>query len=359
MKICVVGAGAIGGLVAVKLAEQGEQVTVVARGAHLAAIRQHGLKLITEDPRRGTSPGPADPGRDHQPGTSPHPARPGEQVARVEATDRMAEAGRQDLVILAVKAHQLAAVAPEVKGLLGADTPVVTAQNGIPWWYFVKQGGPLQGTRLESVDPGGAIAAALDVDRIVGSIIYPAAELVAPGVIRHVEGNRISLGELDGAESERVRRIADLLRRAGFKARVASDLRSEIWVKLWGNCTFNPISALTHATLAGICRFPPTRALAAQMMREAQTVAEKLGITFGIPLEKRIAGAEAVGEHKTSMLQDVESGRPIELDALLGSVVELGAITGTPTPSLSAVYACAGLLARTLRDSGGRLAIGP
>ncbi len=332
MRICVVGAGAIGGLLAVKLARAGEEVTVVARGPHLAAIRERGLAL-----REGGA----------------------EQVARVRATDRVAEIGPQDAIVLAMKAHQVAPVAAEVGASAGEGTTIVTAQNGIPWWYFFRQGGPHQGTRLESVDPGGTIAAHLDPARVVGSVVYPAAELAAPGVIRHIEGNRFTLGELDGAETPRVRALAETLRRAGLKARVTADIRSEIWVKLWGNCTFNPLSALTHATLAGICGFPPGLALATEMMREAQAVGEKLGASFGVSLEKRIAGAAAVGEHKTSMLQDVEAGRPMELDALLGSVIELGRITGTPTPSLSAVYACASLLARTLAERGGRLRVEP
>jgi 2-dehydropantoate 2-reductase len=320
MKICVVGAGAIGGLLAVRLAQAGEEVAVVARGAHLAAIRQGGLRLLADG---------------------------GEQVSRMRATDRIAELGPQDLVVLALKAHQIAPVIDELGALLGSGSPLVTAQNGIPWWYFFKHGGPYEGTRLESVDPGGRIAERLDVDRVIGSILYPAAEVVAPGVIRHIEGNRISLGELDGAESDRLRRIAALLRGAGFKARATGDIRSEIWVKLWGNVTFNPVSALAHATLADICRFPPARALAAAMMREAQAVGEKLGVKFAISLEKRIAGAEAVGAHKTSMLQDVESGRQMEL----------GRITGTAMPHLDAVYACASLLAKTLKDAGGRLRV--
>ena len=317
MKVCVVGAGAIGGLLAVKLAAAGEEVTVVARGPHLAAIRDRGLMLRME-------------GR--------------EVVARVRAVERAGEAGPQDVVILGLKAHQVAAVAADVGAILGPETTVVTAQNGIPWWYFLKHGGPLEGTRLESVDPGGVIAAALPVERVVGSIIYPAAELSAPGVVHHVEGNRITLGELDGAETERVKALAALLRRAGFKARVTGDLRSEIWVKLWGNCTFNPVSALTHATLVDICTFPATRALATEMMREAQAVGEKLGARFGVTL-------------KTSTLQDVESGRPMELQALLGAVLELGRLTGTPTPHLDAVHACASLLARTLQQANGRIRI--
>jgi 2-dehydropantoate 2-reductase len=330
MKLCIVGAGAIGGLFAAKLALAGEDVTVIVRGANLAAIHANGLKLLMDGQ---------------------------EQVARVRATDTPGEAGPQDVVILGMKAHQLGAFVRDLAPLLGPETVVVTAQNGIPWWYFMKHGGPHEGTRIESVDPGGVIAEHLDVRRVVGSIIYPASELVAPGVIQHIEGNRISIGELDGAETERVRTLADTLRKAGFKARVASDLRAELWVKLWGNCTFNPLSALTHATLEAICRFPPTRALSAAAMREAQAIGEQLGIRFAVSLEKRIAGAEAVGAHKTSMLQDVEAGRPIELEALVGSVLELGRITGTATPHLSAIYACASLLAKRLAEAGGRLEI--
>ncbi len=332
MKICVVGAGAIGGMLAVKLARAGEEVTVVARGVHLAAIRDRGLRLREEG---------------------------AEEVAWVRATDRVAEIGPQDVIALAVKAHQVAPIAAEVGKAAGPGTTIVTMQNGIPWWYFFRHGGPHEGTTLESVDPGGAIAARLDVAKVVGSVVYPAAEIAEPGVIQHVEGNRFTLGELDGSETPRVKALAEALRRAGLKARVTHDIRSEIWVKLWGNCTFNPISALTHATLAGIVRFPATRALAADMMREAQAIGEKLGARFGVSLEKRIAGAEAVGEHKTSMLQDVEGGRPMELEALLGSVIELGRVTGTATPALAAVYACASLLARTLAETGGRIRVEP
>jgi 2-dehydropantoate 2-reductase len=330
MKICVVGAGAIGGLLAARLAGAGEAVTVIVRGAHLAAIRERGLRLRAEG---------------------------SELVAQVRATDQLAEAGPQDLVILGMKAHQVAAVAPEVHHLLGPGTAILTAQNGIPWWYFQKLPGPYQGRALESVDPGGVIARHLEVDRLVGSIIYPASEIVEPGVIQLVEGNRISLGELDGQESERLKALTELLRKAGFKTRPTSDLRSELWVKLWGNCTFNPLSALTHATLVDICRFPETRALATRMMREAQLVGEKLGVRFAVSLEKRIAGAEAVGAHKTSMLQDVEAGRPLELAALLSAVLELGHITQTELPNLEAVHACASLLARTLAEAKGRLRV--
>jgi len=330
VRICVVGAGSIGGLMAARLARAGEEVTVVARGAHLAAIRERGLRLVAEGE---------------------------ELVTRPRATDDPAEAGRQELVVLGVKAHQLTEVAPRLGPLLGPETVVLTAQNGVPWWYFYRHGGPHEGTRLESVDPGGVIASHIPVDRVIGSIIYPAAEIPEPGVIRHVEGNRITVGELDGTRSERVKALSQLLFQAGFKSPVTTDIRSEIWVKLWGNCTFNPLSALTHATLAEICAFAPTRALAAAMMSEAQAVGEKLGARFGVSLDKRIAGAAAVGEHKTSMLQDVEAGRPLELEALLGSVLELGRITGVPTPNLAAVSACAGLLERTLRAQHGRLRV--
>jgi len=330
MKICVVGAGAIGGLVAAKLAAIGQEVSVVVRGPHLAAIRERGLTLQAEG---------------------------AERVFQVRATDRMAELGQQDLVVIGLKAHQVAGVAADIRGLCGPATTVVTAQNGIPWWYFLKTGGPYEGTVLESVDPGGVIAKNIQVDRVLGSIIYPAADIVSPGVIRHVEGDRLSLGEVDDSDTERLRSTAKLLRDAGFKVRVSTDLRSEIWVKLWGNSTFNPISALTHATLVDICQFPPTRALAEGMMREAQEIGEKLGVRFPVSLEKRIAGAEAVGKHKTSMLQDVETGRPLELDALVGSVLELGRLTGVPTVHLTAVHACVALLARTLHESNGRLRI--
>jgi len=328
MRICIVGAGAIGGLIAVRLSQIGEELSAIARGAHLAAIREHGLKLL---------------------------AQGAEQVARVRATDQIAEVGPQDVIVLALKAHQVASVAPDLSRMLGPDTIVITAQNGIPWWYFLGQGGPYGGTQLESVDPGGVIAKHLDPKRVIGSIIYPASEIVAPGVIRHIEGDRISFGELDGKDTQRLRQLVELFRKAGFRARGVSDIRSEIWLKLWGNLTFNPVSALTHATLLDLCRFPLTRALATSMMREAQTVAEKLGVSFPLSIEKRIAGAESVGEHKTSMLQDVESGRPLEIEALIGSVIELGTMTGTPTPHLDAVYACASLLAKRLRDSGGTL----
>jgi 2-dehydropantoate 2-reductase len=331
MKVCVVGAGAIGGLLGAKLALAGNEVTLIARGAHLAAIRERGLQIINEDGSEST--------------------------VTTAATDRIGEAGVQDLVILGMKAHQVGAVAGDLHALYGDGTTVMTAQNGIPWWYFMKQGGPHEGKSLESVDPGGVIAAQLPIERIVGCVVYPAAEITSPGVIRHIEGNRFSVGEIDDTDTPRIRELSELLRAAGFKAPVLSDIRSEIWLKLWGNLSFNPISALTHATLAEICRFPATRALAAHMMSEAQTVGENLGAHFRVSLERRIAGAEAVGQHKTSMLQDVEAGRPMEVAALIGSVAELGRIAGIPTPHIDAILAVASLLGATLQRERGRLQI--
>jgi len=332
MKICIVGAGAIGGLMGAKLALAGEDVTLIARGAHLDAIRQNGLKLIEEN---GT-----------------------EHVTRnVKATSRLSEAGVQDIVILALKAHQVEPVAKELPALFGPDTIVVTTQNGIPWWYFQKHGGEFEGRRVETVDPNGTLMASVEVERILGCVVFPAAEISSPGVVRLIEGNRFPLGELDGSESERVKMVTALFTKAGFKSPVLKNVRGEIWLKLWGNLSFNPISALTHSTLVDICQFPLTRQLAANMMTEAQTIANKLGIEFRVSLEKRIAGAENVGKHKTSMLQDIEIGRAIEIDALVGAVVELGRLTRIPTPHIDAVYACVKLLAKTLSEEKGKLIV--
>jgi len=279
-----------------------------------------------------------------------------ERVATsVKATDNYAEAGPQDLVILALKAHQVDAVADQLPKLFGPETCVVTMQNGIPFWYFHKHGGPLEGRQVRSVDADGRLAARIPPERILGCVVYPASELVAPGVVRHVEGERFPVGELDGSHSARVQAVSDCFTRAGFKAPVLDNIRAEIWLKLWGNLTFNPISALSHATLEGICQFPLGRELAANMMREAETVAGKLGITFRVTLEKRIAGAEKVGRHKTSMLMDVEAGRGPEIDALVGSVVELGRFTDTPTPHIDAVYSLVKLLERTMADEQGQV----
>jgi 2-dehydropantoate 2-reductase len=325
LKTAIIGVGAIGGYVGVKLALAGEDVTFIARGANLEALRSRGIRLITAE---------------------------GEEraVAKVKATADYAAAGPQDLVILAMKAHQVEAVAREVPKLFGPDTVVVPMQNGIPYWYFHRHAGELAGTRVESVDPSGLIGENIPCERVIGCVVYPAAELISPGVIKHVEGNRFPVGEPDGTSSERVERVSECLIRAGLQAPVLADIRSEIWLKLWGNLTFNPISALSRATLAGICQYPPSRAIAAAMMTEAQSVANKLGITFRVSLEKRIAGAEKVGHHKTSMLQDVEAARTLEIDALLGSVVELARLTDTPTPHIDTVYALTKLLAKTLDE---------
>lgn len=334
MKIAIVGAGAIGGYLGAKLAIAGEDVTFIARNRNLEAIRANGFRLILED------------------GSEQH-------APTAKAAQRMAEAGPQDVVLLTVKAHQVGDLLPELGELFGPETMVVTMINGVPWWYFDRLEGPYEGRRLESVDPGGRIAAHIEARRIIGSIVYPASELVAPGVVKVIEGNRFTIGELDGSRTERVERLSQALMKAGFKAPVSRDIRSELWIKLWGNLSFNPISALTHATLEDICRFPPTRALAARMMSEAQAVAEALGVRFKISLEQRIAGAEAVGAHKTSMLQDVEAGRALELEALVGAVVELGGITGVPTPTIEAIHATASLLGRTIAAQKGRLRVEP
>ena len=334
MRIALVGAGAIGGYLGTKLSLAGEDVTFIARNKNLAAINANGFRLTLED------------------GSEQH-------APKVRAVQAMADAGVQDVVLLTLKAHQLRGVLPDLRALFGPQTSVVTMINGVPWWYFHQLAGPYEGRSLQSVDPDGSIAANIEPERIIGSVVYPAAELVAPGHVRVIEGNRFTLGEPDGSRSERVDRLSKAMMAAGFKSPVAKDIRSEIWVKLWGNLSFNPISALTQATLESICRHPPSRALAAAMMREAQIVAEALGVVFRISLQQRIAGAEAVGAHKTSMLQDVEHGRALELEALVGSVVELGRITGTPTPTIDAVYAATSLLAKSLADAKARLVLQP
>jgi len=331
MRIAVVGAGSIGGFLGARLALAGEDVTFVARGANLKAIAQSGFTLIEED------------GREHH-------------APSVKAV-AIADAAPVDVVLLALKAHQVATLAPDLPRLFGPNTSVVTLQNGVPWWYCYKLGGPYDGLPVRAADPEGIIAANIENERIIGTVVYPASELIAPGVVKVIEGNRFSLGEPDGSKSDRVQDLSERLTRAGFKAPIAGDLRAEIWLKLWGNVVFNPVSALSHATLAGICGFPATRALAAAMMAETQTVAEKLGVRFRISIEKRIAGAAAVGDHKTSMLQDVEAGRELELDAMVGSVVEMARLTATPTPHIDAIYAVACLLGETLRQKDGRLSI--
>lgn len=330
MRIAIVGAGAIGGYLGGLLAAAGEEVTFIARGANLEAIRRSGMKVILEN---------------------------GREVIGQGAACAMGEAGAQDVVLLTVKAHQVSAVAPELPRLWHDRTALVTMQNGIPWWYFHRHGGEHEGKPIRAADPDGTIAHHVDPARVIGCVVYPAATLVSPGVVQVIEGRRFALGELDGKTTPRVEAIAASLTRAGFKAPLTDDIRAEIWLKVWGNLSFNPISALTHATLADLLRFPPTRDLSVHMMQEAEAIAQRLGIRFRVPIERRIAGAEKVGAHKTSMLQDVEQGKPLEIEALVGAVVELGRLTGTPTPHIDAVYACANLLAKTLAERRGRLSI--
>ncbi len=326
MKICVVGAGAIGGLLAARFALAGEDVTVVDQGAHLEAIQNNGLTLIEED---GT-----------------------ERVAKLKATHNLENVGEQDLVVLAVKAHYLDQIARDMDHVMGAETVILPVQNGIPWWYFHKLEGDFEGKRINSLDPSGVLTKHIDADRIIGCVVYPAGEITEPGVVKHVEGDRFPIGELDGSESERVQTLYNLFVDSGFRSRILDDIRSEIWLKAWGNMSFNPISALTHATLVDICQYKSTRKLAAVMMKEAQDVAEALGVTFRHTIEKRIEGAEGVGAHKTSMLQDVEHGRSLETEALIGAILEIAEWTETPAPSIEAVYACVKLLNKVMLLQG-------
>jgi 2-dehydropantoate 2-reductase len=327
MKFAIVGAGAIGGYLGARLALAGDEVTFIARNRNLAAINANGFKLINED------------------GSTQH-------TSSVRAVHAYEEAGVQDAVLLTVKAHQVRELLPQMRALFGPQTLLVSMINGVPWWYFQKLGGEFAGRSLQSVDPEGFIAQHIEPERVIGSIVYPASELLEPGVVRVMEGNRFSLGELDGQRTPRIEAVSQRLMAAGFKAPVSRDIRSELWVKLWGNLSFNPISALTHMTLEQICTYPPTRELAAQMMREAQAVAEKLGVTFKISLEQRLAGAQAVGAHKTSMLQDLEAGRALELAALVGAVVELGQIVNVPTPTIAAIHAATQGLAQSVQRAG-------
>ena len=321
MKICVFGAGAIGGYMGVKLAQAGADVSLVARGPHLAAMQANGLKLIEEGGE--------------------------ETVVPVAASDNPADLGVQDYIIVTLKAHSVPPIVEKMKPLIGPNTTIVSGVNGVPWWYFHKIGGEHEGTRLESVDPGNAQWDGFGPDRVLGCVVYPAAEVIEPGVVKHIEGNRFSLGEPDGSKSERAVALSQALSSAGLKAPVRPRLRDEIWVKLWGNLSFNPISALTHATLDVLCTDPGTRAVAKGMMLEAQEIAEKLGVKFPIDVERRIDGGAAVGAHRTSMLQDLDQGRPMEIDALVGSVQELGRVVGVPTPTIDTVLALVQLRART------------
>ncbi len=319
MKICIFGAGAIGGYMGAKLAQAGAEVSLVARGPHLAAMRARGLTLIEGDRRASVE---------------------------IAASDAPADLGPQDYVIVTLKAHSVPPLVEKMQPLIGPDTTIVSGVNGVPWWYFHKIGGPLEGRRLATVDPGDAQWQGFGPERVLGCVVYPAAEVAEPGTVRHIEGNRFSLGEPDGTKSGRAVALSQALIAAGLKAPVRPRLRDEIWVKLWGNLSFNPISALTGTTLDVLCTDPATRGVARAMMLEAQAIGEALGVTFPIDVDRRIAGGAAVGAHRTSMLQDLEAGRPMEIDALVGSVQELGRITGIATPTIDTVLALVRLKAR-------------
>lgn len=325
MKFAVVGAGAIGAYMGAMLARAGEEVALIARGAHMRAMREHGVRV------RGIS---------------------GDFVVHTQVTDDPSAVGLVDVVLLTLKAHSLTEMAPRILPLLGTGTVVVSAQNGIPWWYFYKAGGQWDGTRIESVDPGGVIEANIPSSHVVGCVIYCATIISEPGVIEHIESNRFPIGEPDGSKSDRVRMIAEALTKAGLKCPVRTNIRHDIWVKLMGNVTFNPISALSRATLLDITSCPETRALATSMMAEVQAICAKLGLDLGISIEQRIEGAAKVGHHKTSMLQDVEAGRPMELESLMGAVVELGEKLSVPVTNTKAIYACAKLLNEKITSGG-------
>jgi 2-dehydropantoate 2-reductase len=320
MKICIYGAGAIGGHIAAKLGQGGAEVSLVARGPHLEAMQANGLTLIEGDERLDVP---------------------------VKASENPADLGPQDYVIVTLKAHQVPGVVDRMQPLLGPDTCVVMAVNGVPWWYFYKLEGPYEDHRLQTIDPGDVQWDGIGPERVLGCVVYPAAEVKEPGVVTHIEGDRYSLGEPSGERSDRAQALSKVLQAAGLKAPVRPKIRDELWVKLWGNLSFNPISALTGATLDVLCTDPGTRDVARRMMLEAQAIGETLGVRFPIDVDKRIDGGAAVGAHKTSMLQDLERGRPLELDALVTAVQELGKITETPTPTIDTVLALIKLRAAT------------
>ncbi len=320
-RICIFGAGAIGGLIGGKLVRaQAGDVTFIARGRQLEALQTRGLTIASE---------------------AEHFTVP------VRASDDPARFGPQDYVVLAVKAHAVPHILDALEPLLGPETAVVTTQNGIPWWYFDGLDSPFAGRHVESVDPGGVIRQRIGARRAIGCVVYPAAEVTEPGVVTWIEGDRLTLGEPDGGRSARVMRLARLLQQAGFRAPVRPDIRSEIWVKLWGNLAFNPLSVLTHATLDRLATDADVRPVVRRMMEEARQVGEALGVRFALDIDRRIAAAAAVGPHKTSMLQDLERGRPLELDAIVAAVVELGRLVAVPTPTIETVLALARLRART------------
>ncbi len=319
MKIAIVGAGAIGAFLGAKLALSGEDVYLIARGAHLQAMKTHGVRVKSPEGDFGAHP---------------------------NATDDYESVGPVDFVFLTVKAHSLTEIAPQIAPLLGPETAVVSAQNGIPWWYFHSHGGPFDGTAIESVDPGGVVAQAIDPSRIIGCIIYPSTVIVQPGVIEHIEGNRFSIGELDGTSSDRCKTLAAALIGAGLKAPIRSRIRHDLWVKLLGNVVFNPMSALTGATLEEMATHPESSAIARAVMAEADEVAVALGIRLPLTIDQRMDGARKVGVHKTSMLQDLESGRPMELESVVGVVIELGEKLGLPMPHTRTLYSCTRLLSQ-------------
>ena len=320
MKICIFGAGAIGGYMGVKLAQVGTDVSLVARGPHLEAMKKNGLRLI-----EGES----------------------DVTVPVTASENPKDLGFQDYLIITLKAHSVPSIIEKVRPLVNEKTTIVSGVNGIPWWYFHKIGGEFEGAKLASVDPGNVQWESFGPSKVLGCVVYPAAEVLEPGVIKHIEGNRFSLGEPDGSKSDRALKLSKVLTEAGLKAPVRPKLRDEIWVKLWGNLSFNPISALTHATLDVLCTDIGTREVARKMMLEAQSIAEKLGVKFPIDVERRIDGGAAVGAHRTSMLQDLDQGRPMEVDALVTSVQELGRITNTPTPVIDIVLSLIKLRAKS------------
>jgi 2-dehydropantoate 2-reductase len=310
MKICVYGAGAIGGYLGAELARTDCEVTLIARGPHLDAMRDKGLTLLIGDEKRR---------------------------AEIACTDDPASIGPQDYVFITLKAHSVAPILDQIAPLLGKDTAVVTAQNGILWWYFYRFPGPLENHHLQAADPGGQIWRAIGPERAIGCVVYPSCEIVEPGVVRHISSNRFMLGEPDGTKSERARILSGIMTDAGLKAPVRTRIRDDIWLKLWGNATFNPVSALTGATLEEMANDEEVNALIRAMMLECERVATKLGVKFPVDIEKRIDGARRVGAHKTSMLQDLENGRPLEIDALVTVVSELGQLVDVPTPMLDAV----------------------
>ena len=312
MRICIYGAGAIGAGLGVQLSLTGKDVTLIARGPHLEAMQKNGVRLLIDGEER---------------------------VAHPHCIEDPAEAGPQDYIIITLKAHSLPGIADNIHSMLGPDTTVVTAVNGIPWWYFYKLKGRYENHKLDSVDPGGRFWDAVGPQRAIGFVVYPAAEIVEPGVIRHIEGDRYTMGEPDGQSSARTDKLCAALKDAGFKSRVRDNIRDDIWVKLWGNLCFNPISALTHATLDKVAGEAGTGGVCRLMMLEAQEIGEKLGARFRVDVDRRLVGGAAVGPHKTSMLQDLELGRPMEIDALVTVVQELGKLVGVPTPTIDVVLA--------------------